>query len=366
MAVTKAPTKATTENQLTTGDPDQSTIDPKNTSKTLTTKTSPIDFLSFTLEPDKTKSLNATEQIVGDRPSLTTITGSSPTVVDQWNLGSEKSRDSFSLIPSIASVLDTFSRDSTSTSLKGFNSISFSRDNTPRGTNRDDYATGSNRDDIFSGRDGDDVIFGNDGEDTLFGNADEDTIDGGEDDDWILGGQDDDLIDGKEGNDIITGNRGDDVLIGDNDEDVLYGGQGDDLLYGGKGRDILTGDVGRDRLNGGLETDAFVFREATTAESPEGADIIEDFTPSEGDRVYILATSASISPSDIVLIQSTANFGSIEVDGRATPIIRAAVNILHAPSNRYLGVVTSTTETIDTAIVGANLAIVTSAANIQV
>jgi Ca2+-binding RTX toxin-like protein len=357
---------AATENQLTIDDRDQTTIDKKPTSKEITTKTSAIDFLGLNLNPDKTKPLTSTEQIVGDRPSQITVTDPSPIVVDQWNLNSGKSLGSVSPINSIVSVIDAFSHNSTSGILKGFNSISFSRDNTPRGTNRDDYATGSNRDDIFSGRDGDDVIFGNDGDDTLFGNADEDTIDGGEDDDWILGGQDDDWIDGKEGNDIITGNRGDDVLIGDNDEDVLYGGQGDDVLYGGKGRDILTGDLGRDRLNGGLETDAFVLRDATTAESPESADIIEDFTPSEGDRVYILATSANFSPSDIVLIQSTANFGSIEVDGRATPIIRTAVNILHAPTNRYLGVVTSTTASIDAAIVGANLAIVTDMANIQV
>jgi Ca2+-binding RTX toxin-like protein len=355
---------AATENRLTIGDPDPTTIDKTPITKEIATKTTTAtDFLGLTLAPDKTKPLTFTEQILGDRPSFTTVTSSSPIVVDRFNVNPVRS---ISSVNPIVSVIDSFSRNSTSDILKGFNTISFSRDNNPRGTNRDDYATGSNRDDIFAGRDGDDVIFGKDGDDTLFGNADEDTIDGGEDDDWILGGRDDDLLDGKEGNDIITGNRGDDVLIGDNDEDVLYGGQGDDVLYGGKGRDILTGDFGRDRLNGGLEADAFVFREATTANSPESADIIEDFTPSEGDRVYILATTATFSPSDIVLIQSTANFGSIEVDGRATPIIRSAVDILYAPTNRYLGVVTSTTETIDAAIVGANLAIVTSAANIQV
>lgn len=356
---------AATENQFTIDDRDQTTINQPPGTKEIVTKTTATNLLGFTLDPDKTKSqatIKPTGQIIGDRPSFTTTTSRSPIVLDRLNLSKVNPLNS---VTSIVSIIDTFNRNPNSDALKGFNTISFSRDNS-RGTNRDDYATGSNRDDIFAGRDGDDVILGRDGDDTLFGNADEDTIDGGEDDDWILGGQDDDLIDGKEGNDILTGNRGDDVLIGDNDEDVLYGGQGDDVLYGGKGRDILTGDFGRDRLNGGIEADAFVLREATTAESPERADIIEDFTPSEGDRVYILATFPSINPSDIVLIQSTANFGSIEVDGRATPIIRSAVEILHAPTNRYFGVVTSTTETIDAAIVGANLAIVTSAANIQV
>jgi Ca2+-binding RTX toxin-like protein len=353
---------AATENKLTIGDRDETTLSKTPTTKEIATKTTAIDFLGLTLNPDKRDPLTFTEQILGERPSLSlnTIINPSSIVFDRFDLNPVNS------ITSIVSAVDNFRFNPSNDVLKGFNTISFSRDDNSRGTNRDDYATGSNRDDIFAGRDGDDVIFGKDGDDTLFGNADEDTIDGGEDDDWILGGRDDDRLDGKEGNDIIVGNHGNDVLIGDNDEDVLYGGQGDDVLYGGKGRDILTGDFGRDRLNGGLETDAFVFREATTADSSERADIIEDFTPSEGDRVYILATTANFNPSDLVLIESTANFGSIEVDGRATPIIRTAVDIFHAPTNRYFGVVTSTTETINAAIVGANLAIVTSAENIRV
>ncbi|MGD1904076.1 MAG: calcium-binding protein [Geitlerinemataceae cyanobacterium] len=341
------------------------------------TKTTTQDLLGLSLTPDKTKPVFATEQVLR-APSGSTGSAGRSTNVNGGSLrgstGSTGSTYTRTTTPiyieretprhSTISIVRDFDRDRDRDFLKGFNQISFSRDRNVRGTSRDDYATGSRRDDIFAGRDGDDAIFGLDGDDTLFGNADEDTIDGGEGKDWLLGGRDDDRLDGKEGDDTIAGNRGDDILIGDNDNDLLFGGRDDDTLYGGKGRDILTGDRGRDLLNGGLEADAFVLRDTVAAaDRPEEADLIADFTPSEGDRVYILV-GEGFNPADLALIEATASFGTIEVDGRDTPIARSAVNILHAPTNRYLGVVTSSVEEIGVAEVSANLSIVTSFNNI--
>jgi len=342
------------------------------------------DNLGQTLNPNKDKPRIATEQVlraptgsidfstgaIGRSPEIAigTTTTSTPLFIDRVTPRYSPIYSPIYRAPQYSPVRlgkdDDDDRFDRRDFFDGWTRISFARDRNVRGTQRDDYATGSNRDDIFAGRDGDDAIFGLDGDDTLFGNADDDTIDGGEGNDWILGGRDDDVLDGREGDDIITGNRGDDILLGDNDDDLLFGGRDDDRLYGGKGRDTLTGDLGRDRLNGGLEADAFVLRDAAAfADRPEDADLIEDFTPSEGDRLYILA-STTFNPSDLALFDATASFGSIEVDGRDTPIVRSAVNILHAPTNRYLGVVTSTTEAIDVARVSANLAIVTSFDNI--
>jgi uncharacterized delta-60 repeat protein len=63
----------------------------------------------------------------------------------------------------------------------------------------------------------------------------------------------------------------------------FFGLAGNDTLLGGAGDDYLSGGIGRDRLTGGTGADKFVFD--TTPNSRTNADIITDFSRSDGDEL---------------------------------------------------------------------------------
>lgn len=86
---------------------------------------------------------------------------------------------------------------------------------------------------------------------------------------------------GGPGADAIHGLQGDDTIDGLDGADRLRGGRGRDRIDAGPGDDWLSGDRDDDILRGGPGADVFVLTE------DGGDDIIEDFTPTEGDRVEL-------------------------------------------------------------------------------
>lgn len=69
--------------------------------------------------------------------------------------------------------------------------------------------------------------------------------------------------------------------------DVLWGGAGADQLLGGAGNDTLLGAAGNDTLSGGAGADSFLFAAGS------GQDTITDFSVADGDKVRLLAGTAS-------------------------------------------------------------------------
>jgi hypothetical protein len=127
---------------------------------------------------------------------------------------------------------------------------------------------------------GDDVIYAGAGDDTINGNA---------------GGKN--QFFGEDGNDTLNGGPGDERLYGGPGNDILKGNQGNDLLQGGGGS---PGEV--DRLNGGSGADIFVLGKISgplyddgTTNSPGLGDyaVIEDFRPSENDRLQLFGNTAA-------------------------------------------------------------------------
>jgi VCBS repeat-containing protein len=66
--------------------------------------------------------------------------------------------------------------------------------------------------------------------------------------------------------------------------EILVGASGNDRLYGNGGDDFLIGGVGPDQMTGGAGADLFVYR-AGDIDVWQGADLIWDFNPAEGDRL---------------------------------------------------------------------------------
>ena len=157
-----------------------------------------------------------------------------------------------------------------------------------------DTVTGGKGDDVIKGQDDDDMIYGNDGIDMLEGNQGDDSLNGGKGDDILIGGVGDDLLVGKDGVDVLKGNQGDDSLNGGKGDDILIGGVGDDLLKGGEGSDTFT-------ISG------------------YGANVIKDFSASEGDRLVLNVASIETfaSEEDHILIAYDGD-ASVKIYG-ATP-----------------------------------------------
>ncbi len=171
--------------------------------------------------------------------------------------------------------------------------------------------SGTLQDDIVMGSGTDDVLYGNDGTDQLFGFVGADLLLGQGGDDAIISGSEEDVISGGKGNDYLLGNAGNDIIFGDEGRDRLFGGQGNDQLFGGLGNDRLWGDLGTDTLTGGEGEDAFVLSPGTGGLTPDLADIITDFNPSQ-DRIeltdFLTFDQLSLIPvnSDVVIQVSSS------------------------------------------------------------
>ncbi|MBX7542092.1 calcium-binding protein [Qipengyuania sphaerica] len=194
-------------------------------------------------------------------------------------------------------------------------------------------------DDRIYGQDGNDRIYGDNGDDRLYGQADDDTLIGGAGNDEMVGGTGNDIyfVDDAgdsvlelagEGNDgviagldyvlgdnveilrmrtgdfdgtgngldnIVRGVGGVNVLHGMGGDDSIYGGTGNDTLDGGDGNDRLYGENGSDTMTGGAGADSFIFMSAEEMGARLAiADIITDFSQSDGDRINLRNVDASI------------------------------------------------------------------------
>lgn len=170
--------------------------------------------------------------------------------------------------------------------------------NAVTGAAGDDVITGTVEDDEIIGLQGADLIDGMTGDDVIYGNWGDDTLYGSDGDDTLFGGQGNDLIFGVAGNDVLYGNMDRDTIFGGDGADTVFGGQGSDVIEGGAGDDWLAGNRDEDTLTGGTGSDVFAFGPGN------GADVITDFNPAEGDRIW--------------LPESLFNAGSYEASGADT------------------------------------------------
>lgn len=229
-----------------------------------------------------------------------------------------------------------------------------SSDNVLIGNSGDNRLWGEDGNDIMYGDGGDvrvdsgnDTLFGGSGDDRLYGGSGDDRLDGGAGEDRLYGGSGDDIYIVSDGTDyayefeldgddrvyssvshrlrdnverldltgagdltgignsqdnVIVGNDGAnrlygadgaDQLAGGAGNDRVYGGAGDDRLYGGEGNDVLEGGAGRELYYGGSGSDRFVFRDGDLGGDLAQADIIHDFSQTDGDRIDLRSADAN-------------------------------------------------------------------------
>jgi hypothetical protein len=101
-------------------------------------------------------------------------------------------------------------------------------------------------------------------------------IEGTDSGEWIIGTDDDDVIAALGGDDFVQVFAGADEINAGDGNDTVLGGEGDETIDGGTGDDVMRGDAG---------ADTFV----CDPSREEGADVIVDFTPEDGD---VIAASA--------------------------------------------------------------------------
>lgn len=194
---------------------------------------------------------------------------------------------------------------------------------------------GTNRADTFDGGNRGERVFGYGGDDDLFGNGGNDFLFGGDGRDLLVGGTGDDRLDGGSGSDLLAGEKGDDTLIGgggfdyadyfyaaaavnvnlatgyvvDGDggndnlqsiegaygsrfNDILRGSDGANELYGERGNDVLIGGAGQDSTYGGAGADRFVFADGDVSATLGRADLMGDFSRSDGDLIDLRGVDA--------------------------------------------------------------------------
>jgi hypothetical protein len=103
----------------------------------------------------------------------------------------------------------------------------------------------------------------------------------------------------------LVGSAGPDVLFGWSGDDTLQGGDGSDQIRGFDGSDVIHGGSGDDILRGDAGADAFVFDPAVM----QGADVIADLSPDDGDKIAFSAAGLAEFGID------TSNFSGASLDG---------------------------------------------------
>lgn len=148
----------------------------------------------------------------------------------------------------------------------------------------------------------------------------------------------------------ISGTSKANVLRGGSGADVLFGGAGNDSLDGGSGNDVLTGGFGIgaagsqevDRLHGASGADVFVLGDASQRfyddQSPgtpgtDGYAIIDDFTPSQGDRLRLFgaATQYLLGASPIAATPGTALYHDSNRNGSLDTASDELIAIIMSP-----------------------------------
>jgi glucose/arabinose dehydrogenase len=92
-------------------------------------------------------------------------------------------------------------------------------------------------------------------------------------------------VSSTDADDTLNGFGGNDTIYGGAGNDTISGGVGNDVLYGGTGNDVLDGGPGNDTLIGGAGSDRFIYA------TGDGADVIADFSISDGDVVDVTGVS---------------------------------------------------------------------------
>jgi Ca2+-binding RTX toxin-like protein len=100
------------------------------------------------------------------------------------------------------------------------------------------------------------------------------------------------FIDAGAGNDILIGSQFADDLRGGDGNDYVIGGAGNDKLYGGGGSDKIYGGAGKDLMSGAAGADIFVYKSVAESGPGEGADVIVDFSATQGDKIDLSAIDA--------------------------------------------------------------------------
>jgi hypothetical protein len=108
-------------------------------------------------------------------------------------------------------------------------------------------------------------------------------------------------------NDDLTGSFGNDTLVGTVGIDTISGGIGNDTLQGGFGNDVLIGGAG---------ADTFKWIQGET-----GADVISDFSVSEGDKLDFSAIVGNTGPATLSTAV-TANSVNYYQDGTDNTIVK--------------------------------------------
>ena len=169
------------------------------------------------------------------------------------------------------------------------------------GSRGNDRISGGGGYDILLGGKDNDWINGNQGDDEIFGNLGDDTLLGGKDNDWINGNQGDDEIFGNLGDDTLLGGKDNDRINGNQGDDEIFGNLGDDTLFGGQDNDWIDGGAGNDSLHGGYGADTFHLS--------AGIDVIQDFNPSDGDRIQLggetIKTTETRDNSTLLYLESS-------------------------------------------------------------
>lgn len=234
------------------------------------------------------------------------------------------------------------------------------------------FFTGSSKNDAAYGIGGDDVILTGAGNDTLTGNNGND---------WLDGGPGADTMGGNSGNDTyIVDNPGDSIVnelstwgtdtvrasisytlsttiehlvltgtamngTGNSSANNITGNAQNNYLRGEGGNDVLNGGGGAgeiDQLNGGTSADTFVLGEGSQRfyddglpgdPGHDGYAIIEDFTPSQSDRLRLAGTVAHylLGSSPIVGVTGTALYHDSNANGTLEPESDELIAILASP-----------------------------------